>query len=128
MMKDKAATLTSALMVAKGAAVPAGLLASGPGPAMRRAPYVNGTGPRRAARPAPTRPRRIKLTVRLDPAQHLRLKLTAAHLQRSIQDLLAEALERQLSLTAPKVRDGSCLCVAQGTAPARQRPLTSTGT
>jgi hypothetical protein len=58
---------------------------------------------------------RIKLSLRLSTAQHLRLKLAAAHLRVSSQVLLMTALDDYLAKAAPAIRDGECRCLMSGT-------------
>jgi hypothetical protein len=79
------AKLTSHLLARKGGAARAALGTSAPRPSPRTRPAsARDTG-------APAR-----LTLRLDERRHLRLKLTAAHLQQSLQAILIEALDRYL--------------------------------
>lgn len=61
------------------------------------------TKPKRAAggEPPPSR-----LTMRLDRDRHQRLKLTAAHLDMSLQDLLATAVDTYLNAVGPEVFNG----------------------
>jgi hypothetical protein len=58
------------------------------------------------------------MTFRLDEARHLRLRLAAAHLQRSRQDVLTEALDRFLDQISPEILSNNCVCL---TARARGR-------
>lgn len=54
---------------------------------------------------------RAKLSVRLDQARHLRLKLAAAHLRRSSQAIMLDALDVYLSTIVPAT-DGNCPCLS----------------
>jgi hypothetical protein len=53
---------------------------------------------------------RAKLSVRLDQERHLRLKLAAAHLRRSSQTIMLEALDEYLAKVAPAI-GGDCACL-----------------
>lgn len=53
---------------------------------------------------------RAKLSVRLDPDRHLRLKLAAAHLRRSSQAIMLDALDAYLSSVTPAL-DRACPCL-----------------
>jgi hypothetical protein len=55
---------------------------------------------------------RRRITLRLDPGRHVRLKLASAHLDRSIQDILIDALDDHLARVAPNVAEGGCACLA----------------
>ena len=136
----KAASLTSALLAAKGAATPAGLAAPmdplmdplAPRPRGTRRPALVLTGgepvgaaPRPSGRAqggaragttsAPTEGERpVRVSFRLDQARHLRLRLVAAHGRRSVSACLIEAVDRYLDHMAPRVGDGHCYCVAGG--------------
>jgi hypothetical protein len=54
---------------------------------------------------------RARLTLRLDETRHLRLKLTSAHLQRSLQEILTEALDRYLDQVSPEMLSSNCVCL-----------------
>jgi hypothetical protein len=64
---------------------------------------------------------RARVSVRLDRERHLKLKLTAAHLQSSLQDIFTDALDRYLEQLGPEVlrNDCACLSLKHGTAPRR---------
>ena len=94
----KTASLSSSLLVRKGAAAPSAILGSRPPPPSR--PDHNG---------------RVRLSVRFDSDQHLRLQLAAVHTNRSMRDLIATALDRYLDRIAPQVRQGTCACLGPGT-------------
>lgn len=53
---------------------------------------------------------RAKLSVRLDSERHLRLKLSAAHLGRSSQAIMLEALDTYLANLAPSLAK-NCMCL-----------------
>jgi hypothetical protein len=55
---------------------------------------------------------RRRITLRLDPGRHVRLKLASAHLDRSIQDIVIDALDDHLARVAPNVAEGGCACLA----------------
>ena len=59
------------------------------------------------------------MSVRLDRERHLKLKLTAAHLETSLQDIFTDALDRYLEQIGPEVLRGDCAClgVQNGAAP-----------
>ncbi len=124
------AALTGALLANKGAAAPSGSVSSfledfptsvpvernmkvpigGPhcrapeyiGMASPQAPFVSSSPKSKAAR--------AKLSVRLDKGRHLRLKLAAAHLGRSSQTIMLEALDAYLTKAAPAI-GGHCACL-----------------
>jgi len=96
MNRSEAASLTAALMTRKGEAQPSRLFALTP-------PVVIAPRPERPDVPAKDRRR---LTLRLDPERHMRLKLAAAHLDLSLQDILIAALDAHLAREAP------CPCLA----------------
>lgn len=127
----EAASLTSALLVRKGAAVPAGYvsLASvvrGPRPvdeeprAEAAAPMDSAQSePRKARRPRKRDPR-ARISLRLDDERHLKLKLTAAHLHKKLQDIVIAALDGYLEQIGPAVMNGNCACLDGGTCGARK--------
>lgn len=96
------AKLTSHLLARKGGAAPAALGAHTPQPAPRTRTALPG---RNTGAPA-------RLTLRLDERRHLRLKLTAAHLQQSLQAVLSEALDRYLDQVSPEMLSNNCVCLA----------------
>jgi hypothetical protein len=79
---------------------------------------------------APKRSRRVNLSFRMDPQRHHRLKVAAAHMNRSAQDILTNALDRYLDEMAGAYMDGSCNCLSaetdtdrpHGAQPARVAP------
>ncbi len=70
---------------------------------------------RNAPEIGPKRDGRSRLSVRLDPVRHLRLKLVSAHTGKSLQNILIEALDEHIGRAAPKLQAGTCACFgAQG--------------
>jgi hypothetical protein len=84
-------------MTRKGEAQPSRLFALAP-PIVKPAP--------RPEKPEVPAKDRRRLTLRLDPERHVRLKLAAAHLDLSLQDILIAALDAHLAREAP------CPCLA----------------
>jgi len=121
----EAASLTSALLVRKGAAVPAGYATlvstvrglRAPEPSVERELPAEGTTVtvRRARRKSVPDPR-TRISLRLDDDRHLKLKLTSAHLHRSLQDILIAALDGYLDQVGPAVMNGNCACLDGGCA------------
>lgn len=124
----KVASLNESLLVRKGAAQPSPLLPAG-GPA-NQSDYemtaggwsVRGTGidpsksrsaQRSAARRDGRRDERVHVSLRLDPHRHLQLRLAAAHMRKSAQQILSEALARYLEEMAPQVSGGACACLSE---------------
>jgi len=125
----EAASLTSALLVRKGAAVPAGYVSL--------ATVVRSTRPQEtgeatvtsladASRERARRPRRsaapdsrTRLSLRLDDERHLKLKLTAAHLHKKLQDVVIAALDGYFDQVGPAVMNGQCACLEGGGCAAR---------
>lgn len=54
---------------------------------------------------------RRAMTVRLDPAQHLRLRMVSSHQKRSAQQLIVEALDAHFA-RLPAGTPGNCACLA----------------
>ena len=122
----KAAPLSSSLLVRKGSAAPADLSLI---PASRRHTVkVQSQEPPRssclhnaelaAAKDAgqdgqANGPYTAKFTLRLDRERHLRLKLLAAHLHLSAQEMLIEALDAYLDKAVPQAIRNNCSCLAQ---------------
>lgn len=111
MSSSDAAPLTAALLARKGTAAPAalGAGASRPAAAPGQTDGIVRDG------------ERARVTLRLDEQRHLRLKLTAAHLQQSLQELMTEALDRYLDQVGPQMLSSNCTCLAargRRTAPA----------
>ena len=110
------ASLTSALLVRKGAAVPAGYSALA---AAARAGRTRPLDPAGVASPKRRRSERLpdlrtRISLRLDPERHLKLKLSAAHLHRNLQDVLIAALDSYLDQIGPTVKEGTCACLETG--------------
>jgi hypothetical protein len=129
----KTASLTSALLARKGAAAPAAIAPAAvvaptvleyrapvwpkpaaPAPVVRPGPMLDaGREPSREATRSPKADHTgwVKLSLRLDPRQHLRLKLIAAHLRVSIQSLMTEAFDRYLEQATPPSLKETCGCL-----------------
>lgn len=109
MMKAKAAALTAALLAPKGAAIPAPFVRPNlPEPIDRNGgKWVS----RARTRALANGMQRVKLSVRLDPTRHLKLKLTAAHMHDSVQSVLIDALDAYLDQISPALTDGRCTCL-----------------
>lgn len=114
-MKSEASPLTASLLARKGTAVPSRLFAVAP-PAPPRIAEPRIVEPRPtalAAAPSTALSRknilknRRRITLRLDPDQHMRLKLAGAHLGMSLQDIMIAALDAHL------VREAPCPCLAE---------------
>ena len=125
-MKSGASPLTASLLARKGTAVPSRLFAVAPPPAAPRIAEPRIVEPRivesrivesrptaLAAAPSTALSRkhilknRRRITLRLDPDQHMRLKLAGAHLGMSLQDIMIAALDAHL------VREAPCPCLAE---------------
>lgn len=120
---DNAAKLTGGLLARKGTAVPTGFAAPRLVEQGAAGNVVSVARPAALIRPAPEMQRpslepaadaqpRVRVSMRIDPQQHLRMRLTAAYLQRSVQSLMAEALDRYLDQLAPEVIQDQCVCLA----------------
>jgi hypothetical protein len=127
MNAPEAASLTSALLVRKGAAVPAGYVSLAAVVRGTRAAEANeptvatlaGAGKASAARPRRRKSAadpRARISLRLDDERHLKLKLTAAHLQKKLQDVVIAALDGYLDQVGPAVMNGNCACLEGGCA------------
>jgi hypothetical protein len=120
MNPNGAASLTSALLVRKGAAIPAGYAAlSAAARAGRTVRPVDATAAGAAASPKRRRNERLpdprmRISLRLDPDHYLRLKLSAAHLHRNLQAVLIAALDSYLERMGPTVKNGNCACLEGG--------------
>ena len=126
----KTASLSSSLLVRKGAAAPSSYAAPVNGTAAETAPPV-ATPPRvpavtsrvlaAPAGPKPRVPRqklvdhngRVRLSVRFDHDQHTRLQLASVHTKRSMRDLIATAVDTYLRQLSPNVANGDCACLAR---------------
>lgn len=127
--KEPAAKLTADLLARKGTAAPAGFSAvaiAGRPPMPRATTLLRRAGLDAASGPVPAgggpddtgsdggtdSGDRARVTLRLDEARHLRLKLAAAHLQKSLQEILTVALDRYLEQVAPEILRNNCVCLA----------------
>ena len=54
---------------------------------------------------------RIAMTVRLDHERHHRLRVLSAHLNKSSQEILVEALDKFLDKRSPEAADHGCTCL-----------------
>ncbi len=105
----KVATLTSSLLARKGTAMPSGFAPTAMPPMPPAPTPTPATATRKTAasaggavtRPKRDRTGRIKMSLRLTPDQHLKLKLVAAFRRESAQRLLVAAIERYLDQVAP---------------------------
>lgn len=123
MIMENAAKLTGLLLARKGTAVPTGFApprlvepavgnvvsVARPATLVQPAPEVNRPSAESNAEAHPTR---MRVSMRIETQQHLRMRLTAAYLQRSVQSLMAEALDRYLDQLAPEVMQDQCVCLA----------------
>jgi hypothetical protein len=108
------ASLTSALIVTKGNAAPAGLLAMNRNRAPSRpnnTARVPKSGSTAAAEGRNGPAQRARLTLRLDPDRHLKIRLAAAHMDLSLQDIITDALDRYLAEIKPPNLNGACNCL-----------------
>ena len=120
MAMSEPAILSSTMLARKGAAVPTGYApvrprhirstrdatenAGGPPPITNC--MAGGSGGSTA-----TEGERSRVSVRLDRERHLKLKLTAAHLDSSLQDVMTDALDRYLEQLGPEVLRNDCACL-----------------
>ncbi len=125
-----AASLTGVLLAAKGAASPQGFdprlpepvlaslgkAAAATGALKPKKMKKNGAAAEGAKAPRSAGDERIRLSFRLDPDRHRRLKLLSVHLGKSSQRILDEALDRVLSEAAETIGGGGCACL-NGTGP-----------
>jgi len=110
---QRPASLTSALLVRKGAAVPAGYSALTAATRTGRARSLDAnvtSMPKRRRLPDI----RTRISLRLDPDRHLKLKLSAAHLHKNLQEVLIAALDSYLDEIGPTVKNGNCACLEGG--------------
>ena len=99
-----AAILSSGLLARKGAALPTSLAAV---PLSPRAAIGDVPAPAGAAVPR----RNAKVSLRLDPERHRKLRLAAVHLGRSGQRILIDALDAHLARCAETIAGGDCACL-----------------
>lgn len=114
-----AASLTGTLLFRKGGASPNGFRTRPP----YVAPSVAAAADAPAEAPSRSRPRKdgadktasgaARLTVRLDPDQHRRLRIVAAHTRQSIQAVMMAALDRYVGEAAPDLIRNGCRCLAE---------------
>jgi len=105
---SEAASLTEALLVAKGGAAPSRLTM----------PRTGGVSAGRARHPDG----RARLALRLDEERHRRLRLATAHLRKSGQGLLLAALDHYLDHVVPTLVDRNCHCLSCGAVPGPSAP------
>jgi hypothetical protein len=107
-----AASLTAGLLVAKGAAAPSA-----------KSAWHDGSGkvevlPRRTRRrPGGGDEGITRMSLRVNAARHLRLRLAAAHLGRSHHALALAAIDHYIDTVLPLLLAGRCACLEQGRAP-----------
>jgi hypothetical protein len=117
------ASLTGQLLARKGEARPSIVHGREPRPARSAPPPeparcvpAAAPQPAPAADPGPGAPdRRARLTLRLDPNRHRRLRLAAVHTERSLQQLMTAALDAYLAgldLDCACVRSDAPACAA----------------
>ena len=107
------ASLTAGLLVAKGGAAPSA-----------KRTWLDGDG---KVEVLPRRPRRrragggedgvTRMTLRVNTARLLRLRLAAAHLGRSHHALALAAIDHYIDSVLPLLLAGRCACLEQGRAP-----------
>lgn len=73
------------------------------------------TAPRHDRRPVGSGAR-VAMTVRLDHERHHRLRVLSAHLNKSSQEILVEALDKFLDKRTPEAADHGCTCLDQADA------------
>jgi hypothetical protein len=54
-----------------------------------------------------------RLSIRLDPEQHRRLRIVAAHTRQSIQAIVMTALDSYIGEAAPDLAKNGCRCLAE---------------
>ena len=133
MNRSRPAVLSGALIARKGAAAPTGYtpirprdVNAGSSANENAAPpdtdypapeavsaTVSAIAPARAATgaAAATEGERARVSVRLDPDRHLKLRLTAAHLHNSLQNIMTDALDRYLEQIGRDVLGNNCTCL-----------------
>ncbi len=128
----KTASLSSSLLVRKGAAGPSGYAAppanshlnghAAPTATVKPLAPVQSGRPQGTAPAKPPRAQRkqtldhngrVRLSVRFDQDQHTRLQLASVHTKRTMRDLIADAVDNYLKQIAPNVRHGACACLAR---------------
>ena len=104
----KAASLSAALLVAKGDASPSRGRGAARGATLEFLP--------KPARRPPGDDGTIRVTLRVPTARHLRFRLAAAHLGRSNQALMLAAIDHYIDNVLPLLIAGRCACLEQGRA------------
>jgi hypothetical protein len=116
----EAATLSGSLLASKGMATSEGFVARpapmfgrnfAPMPSIDRRPPAKSEGGKGGGGGKPSLGA-VKLSLRLDPERHTRLRVAAAHLRRSGQEIMLAALDAYLADKAHEIRGGSCACLA----------------
>ncbi len=116
MNRSEPAALTSALLVKKGNATPssyATLTAANPVVSPPTLVAVNGKPTGIGEESNRHDDPRIRITLRLDPERHLKLKLTAAHLRQSLQETVIGALDAHLANIDPVRGIANCSCLVR---------------
>lgn len=67
----------------------------------------------RSAKSGASEGEKMKVSFRLSPNDHLRLKLVATHFHKSIRECVEEAIDFYLASCSPVVRKGGCACIAE---------------
>lgn len=57
---------------------------------------------------------RTRVSFRIDPERHLKLRLLAAHLRRRVQEVLIAAIDLHLDEAAELIGSGRCTCLDKG--------------
>ncbi len=104
----RAASLTGSLLTKPSPAAPV--------PESIAAPTIKPLPPR----PTPARGNDglTRVSLRINAARHLRLRLAAAHLGLSNHGMMVAAIDHYLDNVLPMLMAGHCACVEQGRAPA----------
>ena len=110
MSQTPAAALHIGLLAAKGTAQPSrGLTQPVVGGDATEGARLRSLGAGKIARMNPTAPRRIGIL--LDERQRLRLRLASAHLGKSRQEIVIDAVEHYLTEVVPTFLHGPCSCI-----------------
>lgn len=105
------ATLSGRLLARKGAARPS---STTPRHGATAQPKPAPSPTLETVQPPPSGGERARISIRLDPARHRRLRLAAAHLDCSLQDLMIAAMDGYLAnlrLGCPCLENGAEACV-----------------
>ena len=113
------ASLTGTLLFRKGNASPSGFRVRPP----YEAPSVAAITDVPVEAPSRRRSRKsdadkaasgvARLSIRLDPDQHRRLRIVAAHTRQSIQAIVMTALDSYIGEAAPDLTKNGCRCLAE---------------